>query len=368
MKKININKLIRPHIINMKPYSSARAEYTGDDGIFLDANENPIGSVCEELHNRYPDPLQHKVKEKLSEQESLNINQIFLGNGSDECIDVLIRTFCEPKEDKIIVCPPVFSMYEHSAHSQNVEVIEVLLKEETFELDINVIANVVKQSVEMIETDCIVPQNDKTVKIIFICSPNNPTGNLMNKKDIETILNNFDGLVLIDEAYQDFSQNESWTKRLNEFQNLVVIKTFSKAFGMADARLGMLYANEDIIHYLNTIKLPYNISEYTQKLALIALNNIEQKDKFVNELIDGRKYLENELSQILFVKSIYKSDANYILFKVEDANDLYQYLIQHKIIVRNRNSASLLKGCLRVSVGTQLENERFIEIIKNYKK
>ena len=350
MQKIEINKLIRPHILKMKPYSSARAEYTGDDGIFLDANENPIGSVCEELHNRYPDPLQLKVKEKLAHQENLNINQIFLGNGSDECIDVLIRAFCEPKDDKIIVCPPVFSMYEHSAHSQNVEVVEVLLKEETFQLDVSVMLSLSKQ-----------------VKIIFICSPNNPTGNLMHEKDIENILTNFDGLVLIDEAYQDFSANESWTNRLSEFKNLVVIKTFSKAFGMADTRLGMLYANEEIIHYLNTIKLPYNISEYTQELALRALNNIEQKNKFVDELINGRKFLENELSQISFVKTIYKSDANYILIKVEDANDLYKYLIRNKIIVRNRNSAPLLKGCLRVSVGTQIENERFIEIFKKYK-
>ena len=352
MQKIDINRLIRPHILKMKPYSSARAEYTGDDGIFLDANENSIGSVTQELHNRYPDPLQLQIKDKLALQENLNINQIFLGNGSDECIDVLIRAFCESKDDKIVVCPPVFSMYEHSAHSQNVEVVEVLLKEEIFQLNIDEILRVTK--------------NDNSVKIIFVCSPNNPTGNLIDENDIQFLLNNFDGLIVVDEAYQDFAQNESWTRRLNEFQNLVVIKTFSKAFGMADARIGMLYTHAEIIHYMNTIKMPYNVNQYSQTLALEALNNLTKKQNFVDELIEGRKYLETELSKIYFILTIFQSDANYILFKVEDANALYKYLIQHKIIVRNRNSAPLLKGCLRVSVGTKEENERFIEVLKKY--
>lgn len=350
MKNINIHTLVRSHILAMKPYSSARSEYEGNDGIFLDANENALGSVCEELHNRYPDPLQIQVKQKLAQQENLNTNQIFIGNGSDECIDVLVRAFCEPKEDAVIVCPPVFSMYEHSAHSQNVKVTEVLLKEETFQLNVDVILSL-----------------SKNVKIIFICSPNNPTGNLIALNDIETILNNFDGIVVIDEAYQDFSSTKSWTNRLNEFQNLVVIKTFSKSYGMADARIGMLYANEEIVHYMNVIKLPYNINQHTQSLAIEALDKIETKDNFVQELIQGRKYLVNELAQISFIQKIYPSDANYILFKVEDANHLYRYLIQHKIIVRNRTTAPLLTGCLRVSVGTKNENEKFIEILKKYK-
>ena len=348
----DISKLIRPHILKMKPYSSARSEYEGNDGIFLDANENSLGSVTSQLHNRYPDPLQIKVKEQLAAAENVQVKKIFIGNGSDECIDVLVRTFCEPKEDAILICPPVFSMYEHSANIQNVRVHEVLLKEETFQLDIDAILSLSK--------------NDKQTKIIFICSPNNPTGNLIAQKDIETILNNFDGIVVIDEAYQDFSSNKSWTKRLREFQNLVVIKTFSKAYGMADARIGMLYANEEIIHYMNVIKLPYNVNQHTQELALEALNKVDVKQNFVNELIQGRKYLEKELLQISFIINIYKSDANYILFKVENANYLYQYLIENKIIVRNRNSAPLLKGCLRVSVGTQQENEKFIEVLKNY--
>lgn len=350
---IEINKLIRPHILAMKPYSSARSEYEGNDGIFLDANENSIGSVTKELHNRYPDPLQMQVKEKLSVIEKLDTNQIFIGNGSDECIDVLIRAFCEPKEDSILVCPPVFSMYEHSAHTQNVKVMEVLLIENSFELNVE---KMLKQV-----------QHDKGVKIIFICSPNNPTGNLINQNDIETILHNFDGIVVVDEAYQDFSGNESWTKRLNEFQNLVVIKTFSKAYGMADARIGMLFAQQEIIHYMNTIKLPYNVNQYTQQLALEALDKLELKHSFVKQLIDGRNYLKTEMSKISCIHKIFKSDANYILFRVDDANNLYQYLIQNKIIVRNRNSAPLLKGCLRVSVGTKAENEKLIEVLKNYK-
>lgn len=351
MKKINLQELVRPHILKMKPYSSARAEYTGNSGIFLDANENPLGSVTQSMHNRYPDPLQLNIKNELAKLENVKVNQIFLGNGSDECIDVLVRTFCEPKHDKILVCPPVFSMYEHAAQAQNIEVIEILLQD-NFQLNVD----------EMLHF----AQHDNKVKIIFICSPNNPTGNLINAKDIEIILNNFSGIVLIDEAYQDFSANESWIKRLNEFDNLVVIKTFSKAYGMADARIGMLYANEEIIHYMNVIKLPYNINQHSQQLAIEALKNIHKKEAFVTELLQIRDNLIAELSKIDFIKDVFPSDANYILFKVEDANKLYQYLIEENIIVRNRNSAPLLKGCLRVSVGTQIENERFIEVLKNY--
>ncbi|MDB5226781.1 MAG: hisC [Bacteroidota bacterium] len=349
MQNINIKDLVRPHIIDMKPYSSARLEYEGHEGIFLDANENSLGSVCGELHNRYPDPLQIKVKEKLAALENVDIDEIFLGNGSDECIDLLIRAFCEPEKDKIMICPPVFSMYEHSAHSQHIEVTEVLLIPETFQLDVKAIR-----------------EKMNNVKIIFLCSPNNPTGNLFNDKDIEEILKSFNGLVLIDEAYHDFANNTSWIKRMKAFKNLAVIKTFSKAYGMADARLGMLYANAEIIHYLNTIKLPYNVSEYTQRLALTALDNIDQKNNFIQELINGRKYLQDELSKVSFIRKVYPSDANYILFKVDDADKLYQYLLSKKIIVRNRSKAPLCEGCLRVTVGTREENEKFINALNNY--
>jgi histidinol-phosphate aminotransferase len=208
--------------------------------------------------------------------------------------------------------------------------------------------------------------NQGVVKIIFICSPNNPTGNLIHKDDIENILNNFDGLVVIDEAYQDFSGNKSWLNRLDEFQNLVVINTFSKSFGMADARLGMLFANPEIIHYLNTIKMPYNVTQHTIELALEALNKINKKEAFIEELLNGRKYLESELKAISTVKKVFPSDTNFILFKVDDADAVYKYLLANQVIIRNRDKAPLLKGCLRVSVGTTLENERFIEVLKKY--
>ena len=353
MKNLEINKLVRPHIPGMKPYSSARLEYEGKDGIFLDANENALGSVTKELHNRYPDPLQVAIKEKLSKIEHVNTDQIFLGNGSDECIDLLIRAFCEPGKESILVCPPVFGMYEHAAHSQNVKMEAVLLTEENFQLNVEEIKRVIQAK-------------GKDLKIIFICSPNNPTGNLMHTKDIEAVLNSFGGIVLIDEAYQDFSGNETWTKRLPEFQNLVVIKTFSKAWGMADARLGMLYADAEIIHYLNTIKLPYNVNQYTQQLALDALEHLSIKEQFVNELNASRVFLESELDKDPAVLKRYPSDANFILFKVNDADKLYRYMLEHRVILRNRNKAPLCSGCLRVTVGTKEENQIFLETLREY--
>jgi len=352
MKNINIENIVCPHIKKMSAYSSARAEYKGKDAIFLDANENSLGSVTKTLHNRYPDPLQMKVKTKLAEIEAVNTEQIFLGNGSDECIDVLIRCFCEPQKDKIIVCPPVFSMYEHAANIQNVGIKEILLLPETFQLDINAILNQIA--------------NDKHIKIIFICSPNNPTGNLIKKEDIEIILNQFDGLVVVDEAYQDFATNTSWVSELNQYKNLVVIKTFSKVWGMADARIGMLYADEQIIAYMNTIKMPYNVNQYSQNLAVEALQNIQQKNKYVKELIVGKNYLEQELKTINYIQKVYPTDANFILIKIKDANALYNYLVENHIVVRNRDKAPLLKGCLRISVGTRQENEQLITILNKY--
>lgn len=336
----------------MQAYSSARMEYEGKEGVFLDANENSLGSVTEELHNRYPDPQQTALKLELAKSENLNVNQIFLGNGSDECINVLIQCFCVSGKDKVVILPPSFSMYEHASHVMNIELIEVLLKEETFQLEVE----------EMLRYT----QQDKNVKIIFICSPNNPTGNLINEKDIETLLYAFDGLVVIDEAYQDFAGNQSWVNRLNEFQNLVVIKTFSKAWGMADARLGMLYASDEIIHYMNVIKMPYNVTQHTINLASEALTKSAKKQQFIDELIAGRNWLENELKAFPFIQKIYPSDTNFILFRVEDANKLYQYLLSKKVIIRNRDKAPLLKGCLRVSVGTKEENKQFIQALREY--
>ena len=351
MKNIDIKNLVCPHVLSMQAYSSARMEYEGKEGVFLDANENSLGSVTDEVHNRYPDPLQSDLKNEIAALENIAANQIFLGNGSDECINVLIQCFCVSGKDKVVILPPTFSMYEHAAHVMNIGITEVFLKEETFQLNVD---------------EILTQSKDNAVKIIFICSPNNPTGNLMNEQAIETVLNSFNGLVVIDEAYQDFAGNKSWVTRLNEFENLVVINTFSKAWGMADARLGMLFANKEIIQYLNTIKMPYNVTQHTINLALEALNKVDIKKQFVNELLSGRKWLENQMKEIKFIQKIYPSDANFILFKVEDANGLYKYLLSKKVIVRNRDKAPLLKGCLRVSVGTEAENSKFIEALKEY--
>lgn len=351
MKNIDIKNLVCPHVLSMQAYSSARMEYEGKEGVFLDANENSLGSVTDEVHNRYPDPLQSDLKNEIAALENIAANQIFLGNGSDECINVLIQCFCVSGKDKVVILPPTFSMYEHAAHVMNIGTTEVFLKEETFQLNVD---------------EILTQSKDNGVKIIFICSPNNPTGNLMNEQAIETVLNSFNGLVVIDEAYQDFAGNKSWVTRLNEFKNLVVINTFSKAWGMADARLGMLFANKEIIQYLNIIKMPYNVTQHTINLALEALNKVDIKKQFVNELLSGKKWLENQMKEIKFIYKIYPSDANFILFKVEDANALYKYLLSKKVIVRNRDKAPLLKGCLRVSVGTAAENSKFIEALKEY--
>ena len=351
MKNIDIKNLVCPHVLSMQAYSSARMEYEGKEGVFLDANENSLGSVTDEVHNRYPDPLQSDLKNEIAALENIAANQIFLGNGSDECINVLIQCFCVSGKDKVVILPPTFSMYEHAAHVMNIGITEVFLKEETFQLNVD---------------EILTQSKDNAVKIIFICSPNNPTGNLMNEQAIETVLNSFNGLVVIDEAYQDFAGNKSWVTRLNEFKNLVVINTFSKAWGMADARLGMLFANKEIIQYLNTIKMPYNVTQHTINLALEALNKLDVKNQFINKLLSGRKWLENQMKEIKFIYKIYPSDANFILFKVEDANGLYKYLLSKKVIVRNRDKAPLLKGCLRVSVGTAAENSKFIEALKEY--
>ncbi|MBK8352059.1 MAG: histidinol-phosphate transaminase [Saprospirales bacterium] len=368
MKKIEINNLVCPHVLNMKAYSSARMEYDGKDGVFLDANENSLGSVTSEIHNRYPDPLQSDLKKEIANVYNVLPNQLFLGNGSDECINVLIQAFCRSGLDKIVQFSPTFSMYEHAAKVMNIEVVDVLLNESDFQINTNELFPTLGKSTN---TSSLKDENKNeikqgVVKIIFICSPNNPTGNLINKNDIEFILTNFDGLVVIDEAYQDFSGNESWLNRLHEFQNLVVINTFSKSFGMADARLGMLFANSEIIHFMNTIKMPYNITQHTIQLGLEAIRNLSKKQAFIIELLKEKRYLNTELNKISTVKKVYPSDTNFILFEVDDANAVYQYLLSNQVIIRNRNSAPLLKGCLRVSVGTKQENEKFIEVLKNY--
>lgn len=337
----SIIELIRPNIRRLKPYSSARDEYKGLEGIFLDANENPFGEL-----NRYPDPYQKKLKLKLSELKSVSIDSIFIGNGSDEVIDLAFRIFCEPGKDKALTFSPTYGMYEVSAAINDVELLKIPLKAE-FQIDFDLTKTLLR---------------DQSIKLIFICSPNNPTGNSIN--GIEEILKMFNGIVIVDEAYIDFSERESWLKKLDEFPNLIISQTFSKAWGLAAARVGVAYASQDIISWFNKVKPPYNVSQLNQNAALYAL---EQKNEIVKK-IDLIKSEKIELIKILetisYIKKIFPSDANFLLVEVSDADKMYDYLIAEKIVVRNRNS--VVKNCLRITVGSPDENKRLLNALQNY--
>jgi histidinol-phosphate aminotransferase len=346
----DIKTWIRPHLLNLKPYSSARDEYTGKEGVFLDANENSIGSVGGGDYNRYPDPYQHAIKLQLSHIKGVPSNQIFLGNGSDEAIDLLIRAFCEPKEDNIIILPPTYGMYQVSANIHAVKVKEVLLSED-YDL----------------RTEAILETVDNHTKLIFVCNPNNPTANSLTISKIEKLLYNFKGIVVIDEAYIDFSAQPSFTKRLAEFPNLVVMQTFSKAWGLAALRLGIAYASTEIISILNKIKPPYNINLLTQKAVLEALMYVSEKDKMVAEILENRNWLAENLYQVPYIQKVYPSDANFLLAKMPKPKEIYQKLVENFVIVRDRSSVSLCEGCLRITVGTKQENESLIEAMKKIK-
>jgi histidinol-phosphate aminotransferase len=346
---LDLTKLTRKNILSLKPYSSARDEYFGSEGIFLDANENSFGSVAQENLNRYPDPHHRELKEKLSEIKGVGADNIFIGNGSDEAIDLLIRAFCEPGSDDILIMPPTYGMYEVCAAVNDVGVLKVSL-DETFEIN----------------TDEIIKSVDENVKLIFICSPNNPTGNTFNQENIEFLLNNFNGLVIIDEAYIDFSNSESWLKRLADFDNLVILQTFSKAWGLANIRLGMAYASTDIVNILNKIKYPYNVNGVTQQIALDALSNELQKNIFVEQILEEREKLNRGLTNLVLVQNIYQSHANFLLVKVNEAGNVYNYLIKNLVIVRDRSNVELCDNCLRITVGTPAQNERLLELLKNY--
>lgn len=348
---MKIKELIRPHLVDIKPYSSARDEYTGKEGIFLDANENPFGSATREAFNRYPDPLQKKLKEKIAALKKISASKIFLGNGSDEPIDLLIRAFCEPATDNVIITPPTYGMYEVSAEINNIGLKKVPLTED-FQL----------------KTGDIKKNIDKNTKIIFLCSPNNPTANSLNAADVEHILETFAGIVVIDEAYIDFSEQPGFAEKLDWFENLVILQTFSKAWGMAALRLGMAFANEDIIHYLNKIKPPYNISGATQKLALEALENVAWKDARVNEIKSLRNELTGDINKLRRVEKVFPSDANFILVKMKDAKAVFDRLIDEKIIVRNRSNVILCEGCLRITIGTKDENNALLKALQNIDK
>ncbi len=339
-----LDKLVRPNIKTLKPYSSAKDEYTGDAKILLDANENSLGSPLTKWYNRYPDPYQQKLKEKLAFVKKIEANQIFIGNGSDECIDILFRTFCEPGKDNIIICPPTYPMYEVSANINDVQVQNAPLLSD-YQLNLAHIEQLV---------------NDQT-KIIWICSPNNPTGNSLDRIDIETILNHFNGIVVVDEAYINFSKQKSFVQSLIDYPNLVVLQTLSKAWGLAGLRLGMCFASPQIIGYLNKVKAPYNINIVTQELALQALEEVGQVNDMIKLLVDMRIALAQVIASMPHVIQVFPSDTNFILVKIPKARQLYEYLLSQGIIVRDRSALELCEDSLRITVGTEQENTLLVD-------
>lgn len=346
----DLEKLLRPHISKIKPYSSARDEYSGKAGIFLDANENPYGSLAAGNFNRYPDPYQLDIKIKLAEVKDVPANQIFLGNGSDEAIDLLMRAFCNPSQDNIILLPPTYGMYEVSAGINDIAIKRVNLSPDY-----------------QLRPEAILAAVDERTKIIFICSPNNPSGNKVRRSDIYEVLNNFNGIVVVDEAYIDFSDEPSFTTELTNYPNLLVMQTFSKAWGLASLRLGMAYASKEIIKILNLIKPPYNISGLTQEKVLEALDNANAIQRVVEDTLAERAFLKTELEKFSFVSKIYPSHANFLLIKTEGARKIYEYLIEQTIIIRDRSKVVLCEDCLRISVGTRNENEALLKALAQYK-
>jgi histidinol-phosphate aminotransferase len=344
-----LDHLLRENIKNLVPYSSARDDFGGKARVFLDANENSLGSPLTKWYNRYPDPHQWKVKEAISKVKGVPTENIFLGNGSDECIDILYRAFCNPGKDNVIINPPTYGMYEVSAHINDVELRRATLTED-FQLDLDQMEKLV----------------DDHTKIIWICSPNNPTANSMSRTAIETLLNNFDGLVVIDEAYINFSRHHSFIQELPDYPNLVILQTMSKAWGMAGLRLGMAFASQDIIAVYNKVKPPYNINQATQDLALQALEKIEEVNDMIRAIVSMREELTQHLSLIPLVQKVYPSDANFLLVKVGDAQTIYDYLLQKGIVVRNRSRVELCAGCLRITVGTEKENKELITALKQF--
>lgn len=347
----DLNSLLRPHIAKLQPYTSARDEYTGKEGVFLDANENPFGSITDQDFNRYPDPYQTALKSEISEIKQVRFSQIFLGNGSDEAIDLLYRAFCNPGKDNVILLPPTYGMYEVSASINDVEIRKVPLTED-FQL----------------QPEKILAKADEHSKILFICSPNNPSANKVKREDVLFLLDNFKGLVVVDEAYIDFSDEPSFTTHLDEYPNLLVMQTFSKAWGLASLRLGMAFASEEIIRILNKIKPPYNISGLTQETVLIAIRNKEKVRTMIREILEEREFLQAELEKLPFIQKIYPSHANFLLVKIPNAGQVYDDLIAEKVIVRNRSKVLLCEDCLRITVGTRAENEAFLMALKGVVK
>jgi len=345
----NAENLVRQNIRKMTAYSSARHEFSGAASIYLDANENAFGSPLDTDYNRYPDPLQSKLKEKISKIKGVPVPNIFLGNGSDEAIDLLFRIFCEPGKDNVLLFPPTYGMYEVCAEMNDIAVKKVSLTAQ-FQLDLDAIEKAI----------------DVNTKLIFICSPNNPTANSINRTDVEVILNNFDGLVVIDEAYINFSRQRTFIPELTEYPNLVILQTLSKAWGLAGLRLGMAFAGTPVINYLNKVKYPYNISTASQQLALEALDEIITVNDWIQLIVQQRSTLSEALTLLPYVKTIYPSDANFLLVKMENAGRIYQYLADQGIIVRDRSQVLLCDDCLRITIGTPDENIQLMTALKTY--
>ena len=343
----SINQLLRENIRRLVPYSSARSEYKGDAAVFLDANENPYNEPV----NRYPDPLQIQLKEQIARIKNISPDSIFLGNGSDEAIDLIIRAFCEPRLDNIVAIDPTYGMYKVCADINNVEYRKVLLNS-SFEPDV----------------EALIKKTDDKTKIIFLCSPNNPTSNSFKEESILQILKVFRGIVVLDEAYIDFSTGKGFLASLSELPNLVILQTFSKAWGMAGIRLGMAFADPGIIEVLTKIKYPYNINILTLETAIEKLKNTSGKEEWVRSILHQRNILEKELKRFSFVHNVYPSDANFLLVKVDRTQEIYRFLVSRKIIVRDRSGASLCDGCLRITVGTPDENARLTEALKTYQE
>ncbi len=359
--EFNLQDLVRGNIKSLKPYSSARHEFTGEASVFLDANENSYGSpvilpsYLEDStdlgFNRYPDPLQWQLKFAIARIKGVPAENIFIGNGSDEVIDLAYRIFCNPAKDNVIICPPTYGMYKVSADINDVVIRKVNLTEQ-FQLN----------------TEGILDATDANTKLLFLCSPNNPTGNNMQRIDVESLLNNFPGIIIIDEAYINFSRQKTFIQELTEYPNLIVMQTLSKAWGLASLRLGLAFASLEIIDLFNKVKPPYNINQASQQLALEALQKTDQINSWIKEIVFQRNFLTKELLELSFVKEVYESDANFLLVKVTDANRLYGHLAKNKVVVRNRSKEVLCDNCLRITIGTQEENHELLKYLISYEQ
>lgn len=351
MLKFNLNDIVRPNVLAMEPYSCARDEFEGEASVFLDANENSLGSLAGEGYNRYPDPRQTRLRMKVAKLKNVKPEQVFFGNGSDEPIDLLYRAFCRPNIDRAIIVPPTYGMYKVQASINETPIDEVLLTDD-FQL----------------QTDKILSAITPNTKLIFICSPNNPSGNLMNRADVVRIIESFSGIVVVDEAYIDFAELESFTTLIDKYPNLLVLQTFSKAWGMAALRCGMAFAQKDIIDVLLKIKYPYNINILTQEAVFKALDNVKEKDLMVSTIKASRKTLIERLMNCNCVRYIYPTDANFVLVKVVDAPAIYKYLVSRGIIVRSRHNVALCANGLRITVGTETENNTLISALNEFCK